>query len=361
VVLFFSSPIGLGHITRDLAIMDKIMQLYRYDNFEFVTGSVAFNFIKSLNDSIYASNMHIYNLYNPPIFSVVDGKLNHGFVWLLKYLYYYNNCKKNLKKFFYTDDYRNIMPDLILSDEDFASLSFYKNLNLKRIFITDILNTQFGKSFLLSKIEKILNSSMYNLIKSSDYVIVPEIGESNDNFLYVGPIVREIYSTRDELRKKLSFDKKTILVSTGGTHAGLYLLKKTIESFSRMKKNRECDLVILSHPDIILPKMGSNCRYIGIVGNGHEYIKACDLIISLAGKSTIDESMVYGTPGIFIPIKNHFEQEHRAKLLGYHYDDINKLDGLIEEKLYSIDQDKLKKVDNGVSKTAKIIYRNLNN
>ena len=64
--------------------------------------------------------------------------------------------------------------------------------------------------------------------------------------------------------------------------------------------------------DIILPKMGSNCRYIGIVGNGHEYIKACDLIISLAGKSTIDESMVYGTPGIFIPIKNHFEQEHQS-------------------------------------------------
>ena len=86
------------------------------------------------------------------------------------------------------------VPDLILSDEDFASLSFYKNLKLKRIFITDILNTQFGKSFLLSKIEKILNNSMYNLIKSSDYVIVPEIGESNDNFLYVGPIVREIYS-----------------------------------------------------------------------------------------------------------------------------------------------------------------------
>jgi UDP-N-acetylglucosamine--N-acetylmuramyl-(pentapeptide) pyrophosphoryl-undecaprenol N-acetylglucosamine transferase len=361
VVLFFSSPIGLGHITRDLAIVDKIMRLYSYNNFKFVTGSVAFNFISNLNNSIYDNNMHIYNLYNPPNFSVVDGKLNHGFAWLLKYLYYYNNCKKNLKKFFYTDNCRNILPDLIVSDEDFASLSFYKNLDLKRIFITDILNTQFGKSFLLSKIEKILNNSMCNLIKSSECVIVPEIGENKDNFYYVGPIVREIYSTREELRKKLSFDKKTILVSTGGTPAGLYLLKKTIESFSRIKKNCECDLVILSNHDIKLPKIGSNCKYIGIVTNGHEYITACDLVISLAGKSTIDESMVYGTPGIFIPIKNHFEQEHRAKLLGFHYDDIYKLDGLIEEKLYSINQDKLKKVDNGVSIAAKIIYQNLNN
>ena len=38
-----------------------------------------------------------------------------------------------------------------------------------------------------------------------------------------------------------------------------------------------------------------------------------DLVVSLAGRSTIDESRVYGTPGIFIPIKDHFEQEQNAK------------------------------------------------
>ena len=64
--------------------------------------------------------------------------------------------------------------------------------------------------------------------------------------------------------------------------------------------------------------------------------RQADLVISLGGKSTIDECMVYGTPGIFIPIKNHFEQEHRANLVGFKYDDIFKLDGLIEEKLRSV-------------------------
>ncbi len=42
--------------------------------------------------------------------------------------------------------------------------------------------------------------------------------------------------------------------------------------------------------------------------------------------------MVYGTPGIFIPIKDHFEQEHRANSLGFKYDDIFRLAGLMEEK-----------------------------
>ena len=361
MVLFFSSPIGLGHITRDVAIMDKVMQLYGYNDFRFVTGSVAYDFISNLNNTIYGGNIFSYNLYNPPSFSIIDGKLNHGFFWLLKYLYYYTNCKKYLTKFFNSGDYHNISLDLIVSDEDFASLSFTKNLDIKRIFITDVLNTKFSKSFLFSNFEKILNNSMCNLIKSSECVILPEIGEDKDNFFYVGPIVREVNITREELRKKLSFDRKTILVSTGGTNAGLYLLKKTIESFSQIKNKNEYDLVVLSNSGSALSNLDSGCRYVGIIGNGHEYVNACDLVISLAGKSTIDESMVYGTPGIFIPIKNHFEQEHRAKLLGFKYNDIYKLDELIEEKLSTIQHNKIEKVDNGVLKAAKIIYRILNN
>ncbi len=361
MILFFSSPIGLGHITRDIAIMDKVIELYDYNNFGVVTGSVAYNFISNLNNSIYGGKMFIYNLYDPPSFSIVDGKLNHGFLWLLKYLYYYNNCKKSLQKFFCSNDYTRNASEIIMTDEDFASLSFTKNLNIRRIFITDVLNTAFCKSYLSSKLEKILNNSMRNLIKSSECVLIPELGEDKDNFFYVGPIVREINSNRYELRKKLSFDKKTILVSTGGTMSGLYLLKKTVESFSRLKNNCDYDLVILSNHDVKIPKLGSNYRYDGMVGNGHEYVNACDLIISLAGKSTIDESMVYGTPGIFIPIKNHFEQEHRAGLLGFKYDDIYKLDSLIEEKLSTVEHKKLEKVDNGVLKAAKIIGKYLNN
>ena len=57
------------------------------------------------------------------------------------------------------------------------------------------------------------------------------------------------------------------------------------------------------------------------------------MIVSLAGKSTIDEAKAYGTPGIFIPIKGHFEQEDNAKDEGFSYDDLNSLEKLILEKL----------------------------
>ena len=57
------------------------------------------------------------------------------------------------------------------------------------------------------------------------------------------------------------------------------------------------------------------------------------MIISLAGKSTIDEAKAYGTPAIFIPIKGHFEQEHNAKTEGFVFEDVNNLGTLILEKL----------------------------
>ena len=49
----------------------------------------------------------------------------------------------------------------------------------------------------------------------------------------------------------------------------------------------------------------------------------------------MDESIVYNIPGIFIPLKNHYEQEEGAKRLGFEYKDILRLDKLIEEKLSS--------------------------
>ncbi len=99
-----------------------------------------------------------------------------------------------------------------------------------------------------------------------------------------------------------------------------------------MKNNDEVELVIVSGPNL-QENTEKNIKSLGFVTNLHEIIHASDAVISLAGKSTIDESITYGTPGIFIPIKDHFEQEDNAKELGYSFDDIFRLEQLIREKL----------------------------
>ena len=309
---FFSSPIGLGHVTRDIAIVNNLKDI----SINFITGSGAAKILKKLE---YKVN----DIYNPPSFSVENGMLNNQTKWLWNYFQYYKNCKKISEKIIKINN-----SDLIISDEDFASLTVAQNLKIPNILITDVLETKFTKG-IASLIERKMNKSMMNIIKNCDVVIIPEEGHDQGNIKRVGPIVREINFSREELRKKFSFNKITIIISIGGTDAGLFLIKKSIESI--LKINQDIEIVVVSGPAI--NKKFSNVRNLGFVDNLHELIFASDLIISLAGKSTIDEAKAYGTPGIFIPIKGHFEQEDNAKTEGFVFEDINRLETLISEKL----------------------------
>ena len=239
------------------------------------------------------------------------------------YYQYYKDCKNISEKLLQKNK-----PDLVISDEDFASLTVAHNVKIPTVLITDIFETHFTKG-ITSFIEKKMNKSMQGIMKKCDVVIFPENGDDYDNVKMVGPIVRQTNYTREELRGENSFEKKTILISVGGTSAGLFLIEKALESI--LKINQELDIVLVSGPAI--SKKYENVKNLGFVDNLHELILAADVIISLAGKSTIDEAKAYGTPAIFIPIKGHFEQEDNAKKLGFVFEDINRLHELILEKL----------------------------
>ena len=309
---FFSSPIGLGHVTRDIAIVNNLKDI----GINFVTGSGAAKILKKLE-------FKVNDVYSPPSFSVKDGILNNQTKWLWNYYQYYKNCKKISEKILEKNN-----SDLIISDEDFASLTVAQDLEIPNILITDVLETKFTKG-ITSFIERKMNKSMMNIIKNCDVVIIPEEGDNHDNIKRVGPIVRKINCSREELREKFSFSKITILISIGGTDTGLFLIDKAIKSI--LKINQNIEIVVVSGPAV--NKKFLNVKNLGFVDNLHELIFASDLVISLAGKSTIDEAKAYGTPGIFIPIKGHFEQEHNAKIEGFVFENINNLEMLILQKL----------------------------
>ena len=330
---FFSSPIGLGHVTRDIAIVNNLEDI----SVNFVTGSGAAKILKKLD-------CKVDDVYNPPSFNVKDGILNNKTKWLWNYYQYYKNCKNISEKILEKNN-----PNLIISDEDFASLNVAQNLKIPNILITDVLETKFTKG-IVSFIERKMNKSMMNIIKNCDAVIIPEEGDDQGNIKRVGPIVRKINYSREELRKKFSFNKTTILISIGGTNAGLFLIDKAIKAI--LKINQDIEIIVVSGPAI--SKKFLNVKNLGFIDNLHEIIFASDLIISLAGKSTIDEAKAYGIPGIFIPIKDHFEQENNAKMEGFMFEDVNRLETLILEKL---EQKRNKINTNGARLASEIIKK----
>jgi UDP-N-acetylglucosamine--N-acetylmuramyl-(pentapeptide) pyrophosphoryl-undecaprenol N-acetylglucosamine transferase len=263
---------------------------------------------------------------------------------------YYRKCKLIATRFVDKNE-----DSLIVSDEDFASIAVGEKRNRKRVLITDLLETHFVKG-IFSAIESRMNISMQNMLKKCNRILIPENGQDIDNISYVGPVVRNLSITdRALLRKKLGIEKRTILVTIGGTSAGRYLIERAISAYKNLKMKTDLDLLVALGPSLSkFENNNTSYRNIGFVDNLHEYVCASDLVVSLAGRSTIDESLVYGTPGIFIPIKDHFEQEQNAKKLDYSYDDISRLQTLIEEKL-ELGRTNRADVKNGAKKAAKII------
>ena len=200
--------------------------------------------------------------------------------------------------------------------------------NIPSILVTNILETRFT-SGIFSIFEKMVNRNMRNITKKCDVVILPSEGEDHDNLRYVGPIAREINESREELRKKFSFNKKTIVISVGGTYDGGGLFERILKVSTKIKGDIEW---IVISGSTVKRHYKENMRDLETKNNLHEIIFAADLIISLAGSSTISESKIYGTPGIFIPIKGHFEHEDSAKKEGFTHDDINRLEPLIIQK-----------------------------
>lgn len=329
-ITFFCSPIGLGHATRDAAVGDRFK-----DSINFVTGSGAAKLLSSYG-------FKVENVYDPPQFIVNNGRLEKSLRWLWRYYQYYKECKEVAEKIIENDP-----PKMVVSDEDFASLTISQNKRIPSILVTDILETDFTDG-IGSIIERKMNRSMAKIIEKCDLVIMPEEGEDEQNIKRVGPIVRQISSSRESIRERFGFHKKTILVSVGGTSAGEFLIDKIVEVLPKISSY--ADVVFVTGPQ--LKKNLTRVRNLGFVDNLHEYIFASDLVVSLAGKSTIDEARAYGTPGVFIPIKGHFEQEDNARAQGYKFEDVFRLSSIVEQKL---DEKRNPINSNGVTRAQELI------
>lgn len=301
MLLFFTSPIGLGHASRDAAVAAHL------DDVVFVSGGPAVELLRE-------RGFDVEDVYKPPPFHVRGGRLRRRTLWLLSYYRYYTKCKNLASRLI-----KQYEPEAVVADEDFAALAA-AGTGVPRILITDILESRFvgGPAGIM---ERRMNGAMRRMMDECDAVILPQNGQDRSNLHMVGPVVRHIAHSRETLRTMLGMDKKTVLVTVGGTDAGRFLLDAMEKVAARL--GDVADTVVVPGP-----ALGN-----GMVHNLHHMVMAADVVVSLAGRSTMDEAAAYGTPGIFIPISGHFEQEDNAAGCGYSHDDIHRLYDIILEKM----------------------------
>jgi UDP:flavonoid glycosyltransferase YjiC (YdhE family) len=134
---------------------------------------------------------------------------------------------------------------------------------------------------------------------------------------YVTGFDRAEIADRDGLRAELGFepDEKICIVATGGSGFGTHLLERAVAAFPEAKRRvPELRMIVVTGPRIdpaSLPN-GDGLEIHGYVHRLYRHLAACDLAITHGGLSTTMELTAGGRPFLYFPLRRHFEQNHHV-------------------------------------------------
>jgi UDP:flavonoid glycosyltransferase YjiC (YdhE family) len=142
---------------------------------------------------------------------------------------------------------------------------------------------------------------------------------------YVVPFDPATLRDRIELRKELGYHPDTTLIvaSVGGSAVGIHLLRRIASAFGLLRKEMpDAELLMVCGPRIDPAEFSGlpGVRAVGYVHNLYMTLACCDLAVVQGGLSTTMELVANRRPFIYLPLRNHFEQNfhvaHRLKRYG---------------------------------------------
>ncbi|MDG7012702.1 MAG: UDP-glucuronosyltransferase [Nitrososphaerota archaeon] len=316
-ILYGVSPIGLGHATRSLVVARELERMG--GEVRMFSGGKAAEFLRGCG-------ARVDDIVDDAGPKLVGGEMKNAAAWYVRsWLAQRRNVPNALRLA------AAFAPDVVVCDEEFSGAVAARELGIRRALIADELELGFARGLIARAIERRVETWYRGLLASVDALIVPEEGEDVGNRRYVGPIVRARTAQCPEVRSRYGLPQgPLVLVSLSGSGAGRELASKALEALGSVPGTRP-SLAVAGNRG---PKMqGEGVYDLGVVKDNQDLVACADLVVSTAGKSTIDEAASAGTPIIAVPIRNHAEQERNAAALGYSARDWSRLGELIPMKM----------------------------
>ena len=285
----------------------------------FFSGGKAAEFIRG-------RGIAVDDIVEDPVPHVSNGEMSRVAVWYIRSWVANRRTLPRTRRLL--DSYS---PDLVVCDEEFSGIIAAGERGKKRVFIADELTLGFARTWVSRRIEARVDRWYKGLQESVDLLMVPEAGESGGNRRFVGPIVRA--TTKSPAETKAGYglpEGEMVLFATSGSGLGRELALRLKDALA-LDGMGGASLVVTGNRG---PKIqGEGVYDLGVVPDNQNLVAAADLVVSTAGKSTIDEAAAAGTPIIVIPIRHHAEQERNAAALGFTSADASRLGELVRERI----------------------------
>jgi len=339
--LFVSSPIGLGHVQRDLAIARELRRLVPGLHIDWLAQSPVTTVLKQAGESIH------------PLSSALASESAHWEAEAARSGQHRMNCFyafRNMDDILLTnfmvflEATRDGAYDLWIGDEAWEVDYFlHENPELKTApyaFMTDFLGwlpmdrspgsreAYLTSDYNAEMIEQVTRARRVRdrALYIGDYGdLVPEhfgpglpfipdwTREHFDAVGYVTSFDPAAFRDTHALRQRLGYDPDSplIIAAVGGTTIGRHLLSKVVDAWPLIQRERpDARCVVVAGPRITTDSL-SHLPGIDVqpyVHNLHEHLAAADLGIVQGGLSTTMELVVNRRPFLYFPLCDHCEQ-----------------------------------------------------
>lgn len=136
------------------------------------------------------------------------------------------------------------------------------------------------------------------------------------HFDFAGYVIGEhpqAFGSRAELRQRLGYrpDERVCIVTVGGSGVGTHLIRRILQSYPIARaKMPDLRMILVAGPRIDPASLNApaGVEVRAFVPNLDRHLAACDLALVQGGLTTCMELTAAGTPFLYFPLRNHFEQ-----------------------------------------------------
>jgi pimeloyl-ACP methyl ester carboxylesterase/predicted glycosyltransferase len=341
-VLYISSPIGLGHAQRDVAIADELRKLHPDLEIDWLAQHPVTRVLQAAGERIHPASALLANESS----HIESESAEHD-------LHCFQAIRRMdeilLSNFMVFHDLVRDEPyDLWVGDEAWE-LDYYLHENPEQkhaayVWLTDFVGwlpmpdgadheaflTADYNAEMIEHIARFPRVRDRAIFVGNDSDIVPDAfgpdlplirDWTREHYSYAGYVTGfdpSDFADRPRLRRELGYrdDEQICIVTVGGSGVGGHLLRRMIEAFPESKRRLPAlRMVVVTGPRIdpdTLPKHeGLEVR--GFVHELYRHLAACDLAIVQGGLTTCMELTATQRPFLYVPLRHHFEQNFHVR------------------------------------------------
>ena len=341
-ILYLSSPIGLGHARRDVAIAHELRKLDPDVEVDWLAQHPVTTVLEAAGETVHPASEWLAS-ESGHIASESSGHDLHCFqalrrmdeILVANFMVFQEVVEEGLY-------------DLVVGDEAWDVDHFWhENPELKRgshVWMTDFvgfipmpeggdheayLTTDYNAEMInhIARYPRIRDRAIF--VGNPDDIYpetfggdLPKIRDwTEEHFDFSGYITGFTPPSPDqtlELRETLGFghDEKVVVVTVGGSGVGRALLEKVIAAYP-LAKNRvpELRMIAVAGPRIEPESLPSHegLEVHGYVDSLYRQLSVCDLAVVQGGLTTTMELTAANRPFLYFPLRNHFEQNYHVR------------------------------------------------